>query len=254
MTDGLGAMWNAQDIYAPVAPRLRRALVESGTDRIIDLCSGGGGPWSRLSRNLTEDGEETPAILLTDKYPNQQAFQNIRVATENAVDFHPDPVDAMSIPPELVGFRTMFTTFHHFTPDEARAILKDAFEQGQGIAIFDTAQCDLRTLLAVCLVPLAALLLVPWIRPFRWSRIFWNYCLPVIPFTLWFDGVMSCLRSYSQDDLWETAAEFISDDYYWEVGEERGKLVNITYLVGYPVRSGEREVAELELVGMEEPA
>lgn len=254
MTDGLEAMWNARDIYGPVAPRLRRALAEAGTDRIIDLCSGGGGPWSKLSRNLSENGESAPAILLTDKYPNHQAFQSIRVATGNAVDFHPEPVDAMCIPPELVGFRTMFTTLHHFTPGEARAILKDAFDQGQGIAIFDTARCDLRTLLAVCLVPLAALVLVPRIRPFRWSRIFWNYCLPVIPFTLWFDGVMSCLRSYSHADLWESTAEFISEGYRWEVGEERGKLVNITYLVGYPVRDGEREVAELELVGMEEPA
>jgi hypothetical protein len=247
MTDGLGAMWNSQTIYGPVVPRLRRVLAEAGTNRIIDLCSGGGGPWSRLCHDLGEKGASAPAILLTDKYPNQRAFQQMCAATGNVITFHSEPVDAMCIPPELAGFRTMFTSIHHFAPSEVRTILMDAFEQRQGIAIFDSAKRDPWTLLAVCGVPLLALWLVPRIRPFRWSRIFWNYCLPVIPFTLWFDGVMSCLRSYSQADLWESTAEFTSEDYRWEVGEERGRLVNITYLVGCPVRKEEREVPEHEL-------
>ncbi|HEX3470836.1 MAG TPA: hypothetical protein VHT28_06575 [Silvibacterium sp.] len=254
MTDGLEAMWNSQDIYGPIVPRLQRALAAAGTSRIIDLCSGGGGPWIKLARDLAESGEPTPAVLLTDKYPNQRAFQRIRAATGNAVGFHPDPVDATCIPPELAGFRTMFTTFHHFAPCEARAILKDAFDQGQGIAIFETPKCDARTLLAVFLVPLLTLGLVPRIRPFRWSRIFWNYCLPVIPFTLWFDGVMSCLRSYSQADLQEMIAGFTSENYRWEVGEEQGRLISVTYLVGCSVRQDKLEELELEPVEIQKPA
>jgi hypothetical protein len=38
------------------------------------------------------------------------------------------------------------------------------------------------------------------------------------------------------------------------VGEERGKLVNITYLVGCPVRKDTSEVRDLRLVKMEKPA
>ncbi|MGA7317845.1 MAG: hypothetical protein WBX22_28210 [Silvibacterium sp.] len=253
MTDGLEAMWSSQDIYGPIVPRLQHALAAAGTRRVIDLCSGGGGPWIRLARDLAESGEPAPAVLLTDKYPNQRAFERIRAATGNAVGFHPDPVDATCIPPELAGFRTMFTTFHHFAPHEARAILKDAFNQGQGIAIFETPKRDARTLLMVFLVPLLALGLVPRIRPFRWSRIFWNYCLPVIPFTLWFDGVMSCLRSYSQADLRESIAGFASENYRWEVGEERGQWASITYLLGCPVRRGEFEDLELAAAEIEKP-
>ncbi|MEZ4557181.1 MAG: hypothetical protein R2854_12160 [Caldilineaceae bacterium] len=32
----------------------------------------------------------------------------------------------MSVPPELTGFRTLFTAFHHFTPADAMLILHDA--------------------------------------------------------------------------------------------------------------------------------
>ena len=106
-----------------------------------------------FARSGGEDGS-APAVLLTDKYPNPRAFQQIQDATGSVINFYPEPVDAMRIPPELAGFRTMFSTFHHFGPGEARAILKDAFDQRQGIAVFEAAKCDFRTLAAVfCRAP-----------------------------------------------------------------------------------------------------
>jgi hypothetical protein len=41
--------------YAPIVPRLRAALEKTGERQIVDLCSGGGGPWLRL---LSEFGDE----------------------------------------------------------------------------------------------------------------------------------------------------------------------------------------------------
>jgi hypothetical protein len=253
-TDALEAMWTAQDIYGPVLPFLQRSLAASGANRIIDLCSGSGGPWRRLSYDLAAGGDPVPAILLTDKYPNQRASQGIRAG--NAVNYHPNPVDATHIPSELAGFRTMFSTFHHFAPGEARAILKDAYEHGQGIAIFETARCDTRTLLVIFLVPLLALRLAPRISPFRWSRIFWTYCLPVIPFTLWLDGLLSCLRAYSLDDLRELIAGFNAENYRWEVSELRRGMVTITYLVGCPEPKDEDdwEGTKLEALEILKPA
>ena len=239
---------------------------------MAQLCPGSACSYCRLERAASlicaraagGHGSGLPAIslkaesqrlqfCLPTSIPNQPAFERIRAATGNTVGFHPDPVDATCIPTELAGFRTMFTTFHHFAPHEAKAILKNAFDQGQGIAIFETPKRDSRTLLMVFLVPLLALGLVPRIRPFRWSRIFWNYCLPVIPFTLWFDGVMSCLRSYSQADLRESIAGFTSENYRWEVGEERGRWASITYLLGCPVRRGELQDLELAAAEIEKP-
>jgi hypothetical protein len=141
VTDGLEAMWNTKNVYAPVLPRLLAALRETG---------GGGGPWQRLSQDFAEHhgprlGSSPPSVVLTDKYPNQQAFQRISAASRNVVGFRTDSVDATHIPVELTGFRTMFTSFHHFAPREARAILEDAFNQRQGIAVFDTAKRDVRT-------------------------------------------------------------------------------------------------------------
>jgi hypothetical protein len=256
MTDGLEAMWNSLDTYRAIVPGLRRALGEAGTNRFIDLCSGGGGPWIALSRHLaasaaSDAGSPQPTVLLTDKYPNRGAFERLRARIGETIDLYPESVDAMNIPSDLAGFRTIFSAFHHFDPKEARAILEDAFRQRQGIAIFEPAKRDLRTIFVVSFVPLLTFLLTPGIRPFRWSRLFWTYVLPVVPFTLWFDGVMSCLRTYSQDDLWELVEGFSAEDYRWEVGEDRGGLVNVTRLVGCPVLTTKLDIVSLQ---METPA
>jgi len=255
VTEALEAMWNARDFYGPVAARLRLALHESGATQVVDLCSGGGGPWLGFSHHVAGEDGSAPAVLLTDKYPNLNAFQHVKDTTGRAIDFYPEPVDAMRIPSALTGFRTMFSTFHHFQPDEATAILRHAFDQRQGIAIFEGAKCDWRTLAAVFVVPLLALRLAPQIQPFRWARIFWTYCLPVIPFTLWFDGLLSCLRSYSQADMRELVEGLRDENYSWEIGDERRGLVSVRYLVGCPInRSGKVSCAEIaEIAEMRRP-
>ena len=86
-------------------------------------------------------------VCLTDKYPNIEAFENARRQTGGQITFYPGFVDAASLPRELSGFRTIFTSFHHFTPDEAVAILQNAADDGQGIGVFEAAKRDPLTIL-----------------------------------------------------------------------------------------------------------
>jgi hypothetical protein len=68
----------------------------------------------------------------------------------------------------------------------------------------------------------------------RWSRLVWTFVLPVVPVVLWVDGVLSCLRSYSLNDLRELTAGLEAADYRWQVGEEPG-MVPIAFVLGGPV-------------------
>jgi hypothetical protein len=88
------------------------------------------------------------------------------------------------------------------------------------------------------MIPWALLVFVttPWIRPFRWSRLFWTYLIPIVPFVVWFDGVVSCLRTYRPRELWEIVGKLTGNEYVWQVGEhlgDKGKIP-ITYLIGCP--------------------
>src|ERR1700757_2655077 len=81
VTDALQALWNAMGIYNSVAPLLRSSILLSGAKRVIDLCSGGGGPWLGISRELQADDSLRPSILLTDKYPTRSDIRNVQNST-----------------------------------------------------------------------------------------------------------------------------------------------------------------------------
>jgi hypothetical protein len=74
-------------------------------------------------------GGKNIEVYLTDKYPNISAFQNAKEKTDGQVTLYPGIVDAACLPGELPGFRTIFTSFHHFTPGEAVAILQNAVDE-----------------------------------------------------------------------------------------------------------------------------
>lgn len=225
---------HAGNNYAPVAPLLRREIERQGVQRIVDLGSGGGGPWLRLLPEVNS-GSLAVQVHLTDKYPNLDALRRARSRGGDRLHFHAEPVDAMRMPPELDGFRTMFTAFHHFPPAAARAILHDAVRNRQGIGIFETTQRSVRSVLATALSPLLVLLATPWIRPFRWSRLFWTYVVPVVPLVVLFDGIVSCLRTYSVAELEELVDGLGAGEYVWQAGVAAGRVpVPITYLIGSP--------------------
>lgn len=130
----------------------------------------------------------------------------------------------------------MFTAFHHFRPEQARAIVADAVRQREGIAVVEATQRGLLSTLLMLPAPLVVWAFTPFIRPFRWSRLLYTYLIPLVPLVTLFDGVVSCVRSYSVDELRKLAASFGAAGYHWEVGAVRGKgnPVPITYLIGVP--------------------
>jgi hypothetical protein len=221
--------------YASIGPMLQSLLDSMSNPPIVDLCSGGGGPWLDLCRNLN-GGASTNQIRLSDKFPNLRAFQNVSTASRNRITFCGDSVDARKVPREFRGFRTMFSSYHHFPPDGARAVLQDAVDAGESIGIFEVTR---RAPSAIGLMfpwALMAFVYTLWIRPFRWSRLFWTYVVPVVPFVVLFDGVVSCLRTYRPQELREIIGKLRGSEYEWEVGEHfaaRG-LLPITYMIGHP--------------------
>jgi hypothetical protein len=59
--------------------------------------------------------------------------------------------------------------------------------------------------------------------------------VPIVPFVLWYDGIVSCLRAYSRNELEEMIGLLNSSAYQWNVGEDRSGFLPVTYVLGYPV-------------------
>ena len=238
MTDYLRFVSEKFDLFAPVAPVLGDLLRRTGEQRIVDLGSGGGGPWRVLAPRLRR---EVPGltVTLTDLYPNAAALSALASAEPDTVRFEPEPVDATDVPDRLMGLRTQFLSLHHFPPEAVTSVLANAVEAGQPIAVFEAQRRDLEHLLRFALSPVMVLLLTPLIRPVRLSRILLTYLPPLIPlFVLW-DGVVSVLRTYTPDEMLALAgAADGSSTFRWESGELLEGPSTIQYLVGWP--GGER--------------
>jgi hypothetical protein len=230
-TDYVGMALRHAKTYDRLVPRLAAAVTRSGADQITDLCSGGGGPWPNLLPALRKHGVGAP-VCLTDKYPNMAAFRRV-AATTPGIRFEPATVSATDVPARLAGFRTVFTAFHHFPPADARAILAAAIRD----PIAEGGSRGTAALAMMVVVPLAVLVLTPAIRPFRWSRLFWTYLVPVIPAAILFDSVVSLFRIYTPEEMLAMGREVGGDAYEWEAGFERAARwspLPIPYLIGVP--------------------
>jgi hypothetical protein len=201
----------------------------------VDLCSGGAGPIPALVERLRGDGLETTA-LLTDLYPNAKTLEAVARRSQGRVEVHRGSVDATDVPDSLPGCRVLCNAFHHFRPEDARRILRNAVESRQPIAVFEVAERSAPFLLGVLLAPLAFALACPFLRPFDWRWIVFTYLVPVIPlFVLW-DGLVSGLRCYTLQELDAMVASLPDGSFQWESGRVRigSPPAHVTYLLGWP--------------------
>jgi hypothetical protein len=224
-TDYLRAVSARADAHAIVLPGLVDALRRTGRRRIVDLCSGAGGPLIGLHARI-EDAVGPVEIVLTDLYPTPSA-------APDRVRFETRPIDARRVPDDLTGMRTLFEGFHHFAPGDARAILADAIAHREPVAIVEGTE---RTWVMVLAMALLMPLIVPIvtltsIRPLDPVRILLTFVVPVASFTIAWDGLVSCLRSYTVDELREMTA---GSDYDWDIGRRRANGVPVTWAIGVP--------------------
>lgn len=228
--------WNSKIPYIqPVSPaRIVSRLLEAHLgDRLsdhvfIDFCAGGGGPTPSIERHINRDIKQQASsgsrpkdpvqFVLTDLHPHIENWTEAASRSPN-VHFSPDSVDASDAPADLLTnhlntttlqvdkkkkqFRLFNLAFHHFDDALARRILANTLRTSDGFAIFELQDRSLRAFLACCLLGVGVMLTAP-IHAWRWrspATLFWCYALPVLPFVLVFDGLVSSLRTRTPDEV-----------------------------------------------------
>lgn len=234
MTDFLQYLSNAAQVYAPVVDEIETTLRENKLTRIVDLGSGGGGGWLWLSAELKKRIPDL-TIKLTDLYPNAVAFQE--VAKRSVVfQFTEQPVDAREVPEDLKGLRTQLLSFHHFKPEEAIRILQNAVDSRQPLAVLEIQDRSVISILTMLLSPVSVLLFTPFIRPFRFYRLLFTYLIPVVPLVVLWDGIVSCLRTYTVEELKSLVQQVDQHTSFdWKIEKKQAKKGFVIYLIGQPV-------------------
>jgi hypothetical protein len=233
MTDFLSYLSNQLDIFKPTVPIIGKALEASTENTIVDLGSGAGGGWLKLSTHLKENYPDIQ-IILSDYFPNIAAMSSIAQHTSN-VKFIEESIDARKVPKKIKGLRTLFLAFHHFKPKDAALILQNAVDDNQPICVFEGQERSLPSILGMVLSPITLLVSTPFIKPFEFKRLVFTYLIPILPILVLWDGVVSCLRTYSISELKELVLRLDGNERFnWEVNTVKSGPGKILYLIGVP--------------------
>lgn len=242
MMDYLRFMISHLRIYSSIVPLLQEALRATSQRQIVELGAGAGGGTEGVSRALrTAPDLHDVRTVLTDLYPQPDAWQQLAAQADTGIAYETAPVDALAVPPHLTGFRTIFSAFHHFAPPAAEAMLADAVRQRSGIGVFEGAGKHWHELLlAWTVLPVLQLLATPFMPPFRLSRLFFTYIVPLVPLCTIWDGTVSILRMYPPEQLLALAHRADpGGSFEWQAGKARHwSGSQVTYLVGWPKQTG----------------
>lgn len=154
--------------------------------------------------------------------------------------------------------RSICGALHHFTPDLLRSMLGDAVRAGDAVLFVEAVERTPLTILSFQFIPwIICYILPPMLLLMRllsygpasraskrdfWSawihRCVFTYMFPIIPFIIWLDGFVSCLRTYSKGEFLAVAASVdVERRFDWTVTREVGPSgvgVLVTY-TGRPV-------------------
>ena len=192
-----------------------------GDRRIVDLCSGMGGPMIDVAR-LMPDTE----VSVSDLYPHPAEWQALTKGVPNA-SFVSRPVDACDVGASERGLRTIMAAYHHFPPPLAEKVLASAVHDGQPIAVVELTD---RTVAGMVTIVLLTTLLgvLSGIHALFTGNLMvaaMTLLVPVNLFVLVVDGITSCWRTYTVPELHALAhAADPNGSFDWEVSERPASL------------------------------
>ena len=242
LTSYLSLVWTVGGFYKKTVPILSKALKTIPTPHITDLCSGSGGAIPLLFNELQK---EHPGIHITlsDQYPNLDSFQALKTQSDGAIDYRDLPTDARLIDTPENTVRTMFLALHHFSPEDAQKIFQSSINHNNPIVVFEIQQ---RTIFDIFLmfvhIPISMLVL-PFTKP-CWKQVLCTYLIPIIPFCITWDGIISSLRTYSKKELFTLAKSCKDHGYQWTHGTVSHPLHSVTYFMGLPPRQKKEDTIQ----------
>lgn len=239
LTQYIVAVHGLLDTPQKLAEILDPLIKKTGQKKIIDLCSGSGGPMPSVNEQLKDKfGYQDLQLVLSDLYPNLSVADTIN-NKEDKISYETTPVNAANVDSNLKGIRTMVCSMHHMRPSVAKAILSNAQADQQPICIYEISDNSFPKWIWWAVLPinfLMVLFVTPLVRPMTWQQIVFTYFIPVLPVFIAWDGAVSNARTYTLEDMDILLSDLRTDEYQWETGSVEGKGGNKLYLRGYPLK------------------
>jgi hypothetical protein len=195
--------------YRWVADEVKRRIIEEGYHNAVELGAG----TAPITRLLARDPDvEGVRLIVCDLKPDVEGFHDLEKRYPCRVTPVYEPVDFSqphTWPPRTLLF--LSGAFHHLPPAVRNQVLCSLTNSADRTMILEPLRNTVLSVLFVFLSLFPALVLPLWHlnRPGRLRRIAWCWLVPIAPVLFWWDGVISCLRMWS-DEQWDQTLRHVT--------------------------------------------
>jgi hypothetical protein len=187
--------------YIWAAERTLAKAEAAGVHRVAELGAGAAGFSETLAR-LVEQKRVKVAVDVSDLRPDAERYKELARAFPATIHAHLEPVNLLEQPlsgePSVV---VMSAVFHH-VPHARRRQMLEVLSRHR-VLIFESVTRTVPSMVgcAIGFLPALATPLYFFSTPSgRWRRFLWCWLIPVAPLMVAWDGVVSCLRCWTEEE------------------------------------------------------
>jgi hypothetical protein len=187
----------------------------TGAARVSELGAGSAG-FSEALATLIREHASSVRVEISDLRPNTPLYRSLEAQYPGIVHACTEPVDFTTRPHagherDIV---VLSAAFHHVPREERPRVLQAM--ASRRVMIFESVTRNLKSMVGCAIGFLPAMLTPLYFigrRSGRWRRMFWCWVVPVAPVMVAWDGVVSCLRCWTEDEWRERLkAAGVGDD------------------------------------------
>ena len=169
------------------------------SDTLMEYGSGSGEPLRLIVSCMEREAYAKTRFLLSDIRPNPEWHEKINRNEDQPIRYVPEPVDALTDNGEYSCPRIFINSFHHFDADQAKQIVRNCCDQKQDVLVLEYVRNTLLSFVSMIVGPLTIMLTMPFVARRRdWpTMMLFTYVVPLFPLMFFWDGLVSCRRSYS---------------------------------------------------------
>lgn len=232
--DGLNATFKLFRIHNHLYKPYGKWMALANKKEVLEVCGGGGGPVDTILSSLKKENESLPIITLSDLNPDFIAFQKLQAKHPEHIKYINEPVDATkteNIEAELIS---LCSSFHHLPPTLAKKVLRNAYNNSNGIFIREVLSRNPLNALS-SLFNLLPLMLAPFFAGrISFFKILISTIIPIIPLMIIFDGIVSVFRTYTTDEIFQLMPNEMQKNWKWVEGSNSIMgIFKAPYLYGY---------------------
>ncbi len=219
----LGQSIRDAGVYEKLAPRFIEFCAEAQVKDVLELGAGSGESTAVFLDAIRQTNQSPPHVYISDLFPMVEVMARTCKRFPGVLTPITEPVDIGDLG-DVVShdMHMVLSAFHHLDTGVARVFLQKVQEQKSAVFIAEPFTNSLRAFVPLFLHGFTGLARNGvFSSRMRLVKFFFTFLIPLIPMCLLWDGLISMIRMYSEEEFMAVVASLpdSGQSYLWQYEE-----------------------------------